>query len=128
MERERRQRIPVFDTHRVADALENPEMCDYLADMLGSFSKVQTYSVGYRVRNGVWRRLRFNDMDIDGLIRFAATLDEAQRFGPYKRIADICLFVSGLFPEHAEVGAYYPMSGKRRPGQAGRLRRNLDDY
>ena len=128
VERERRQRIPVFDTHRVADLLGPADMRDYLADMLASFSKVQTYSVGYRVREGVWRRMRFNDLDIDALMRYAGALDEAQRFGPYKRIADVCLFVAGVFPEHAEVGAYNPVSGKRRPGSAGRPRRNLAEY
>lgn len=129
IEHEHQQRIPVFDADRVADFLQETEFCDYLADMLATFTKIQTYSLAIRVRQGVWHRLRFNDMDIDGLIRYAQALEEPQRFACYKRIADVCLFLAGLFPEHAYGQARYPLSGQIRPRWfRGQQRRTLDEY
>ena len=127
IERSQRQRIPVFDTAQVADFADNAQARDYLADMLASFTKVQSYSVAMKVQHGVWRRLRFSDIDIDGLIRFASTLDKAQRFGAYRRIADICLLMAGMFAEYVEAQAHYPATGQRRPQIAGR-RRTMEEY
>jgi hypothetical protein len=127
LERSRRQRLPVFDSHQVADLLADLSRREYLADMLASFSRVETYTVAYRVREGVWRRMRFNDMDIDGLIRYAAQADEKLRFAPYKRLADVCLFVSGIFPEHLDSPSRYAGSGSR-PGFLGRRVRTQDEY
>ena len=72
-----------------------------------------------RVRRGVRRRVRFNDMDIDSLVRLCATVDEPHRFGYYRRIADVCLFISGVFRDYATPTA----------GRAGRRhRRSMEDY
>ena len=100
-EREGRASIPVFDTPRVLEFMERPGVIEYLASMMASFTRIQSYVVPVRVRRGVRRRVRYNDMDIDSLTRFAASASPAQRFGYYKRIADVCLFVSGVFPDGA---------------------------
>ena len=81
-----------------------------------------------RVRKGIRRRIRNNDMDIDSLMRFCATADEEQRLGFYKRIADVCLFISGVFPDYTFSDYRYPASGQVRPQLSGRLRRNPEDY
>lgn len=116
-EREGRASIPVFDAPRVLAFMERPGVIEYLASMLASFTRIQSYVVPVRVRRGVRRRVRYNDMDIDSLTRFAAAAAPAQRFGYYKRIADVCLFVSGVFPD-----------GAGRLGQARRSFRAAADY
>jgi len=39
-------------------------------------------------------------MDVDSLIRLCEVSDEEHRFGLYKRIGDLSLFILGIFPEY----------------------------
>ncbi|MBI2171272.1 MAG: hypothetical protein HYU30_04520 [Chloroflexi bacterium] len=128
VERAGRQSIPVFDTREVVDLLSKSEVLLYLAHMLASFTRVHSYATSVRVRRGIRRRVRFSDMDIDSLLRVSATVEEEQRFGFYKRIADVCLFVSGVFPDYPFYDYRYPGSGQVRPLTRGRLRRSLEEY
>jgi hypothetical protein len=91
----------VFDAPRVAGLLEDRPIRDYLVELLAGFVRVHSATVTVRVRKGVWHRLRFNDLDLIGLIRYTSTLEESLRFPWYRRIADLCLFLVGVFPEHA---------------------------
>jgi len=128
VERTATQRIPVFDTPEVTRFLSNKMVLKYLADMLSSFTRIESFTIPVRVRKGVWRKIRFNDMDIDSLLRFCQTVDEEHRFGFYKRIADLCLFILGIFPEYVTMDYRYPSSGDPRPRLFGRLRQSAEDY
>ena len=128
VERTGRQSIPVFDTPDVVDLLGRSEILYYLTQVLASFTRIHSYVVPIRVRPGIRRRVRYNDMDIDSLLRFSATVDEEQRFGYYKRIADVCLFISGVFQDYSSFDHRYAGSRHARPLVAGRLRRSLEDY
>ena len=125
VERAGSQTIAVFDTEQVVSLLSQEPVLYYLADMLSSFTRINSYVIPVRVKPRVWRRIRFNDMDIDSLIRFGQGIDEESRFGVYKRIADVCLFVLGGFPEHAQG---YPFSGALRPQTSWRTRRGVQEY
>jgi len=128
VERTTTQKIPVFDAAEVVHFLDNRIILKYLADMLSSFTRIESFTVPVRVRKGIWRRIRFNDMDIDSLQRFCQTVDEERRFHFYKRIADLCLFILGMFPEYVTMDYRYPPNSE--PGQRlfGRLRRSAEDY
>jgi hypothetical protein len=128
MERTATLKIPVFDTPEVSRFLSNKVVMKYLADLLTSFTRIESFTIPVRVRRGVWRKIRFNDMDLDSLLRFCQTIDEEHRFGFYKRIADLCLFILGMFPEYVIMDYRYPSSGKTRPKLFGRLRRSSEDY
>jgi hypothetical protein len=54
-------------------------------------------------------------MDITSLIRFSEAVEDQYRLGLYKRIADVCLFILGIFPDYAERSYRYPLSGEIRP-------------
>lgn len=127
VERRQRQRVALFDARQAAKLLADRPIRDYLADMLASFTRVQSFTRRVRVRKGVWRKQRFNDLDIDSLIRVASAIDEEYRFAAYKRIADVCLFLAGVFPEYIESQQRYPFSGALRPAR-GRVRRSIEDY
>ena len=86
--------------------MEAPGVPEYLAAMLASFTRVESYVRPVRVRRGVWRKVRYNDMDVDSLLRFCAEADEQQRLRFYKRIADVCLFVTGIFRDYAPSGVH----------------------
>ncbi len=128
MERAGRQNIPVFDTDEVVGLLGQPQVLDYLAHMLASFTRIHSYVIPVRVRRGIRRRVRYNDMDIDSLKRFAAAAEGEQLFGLYKRIADVCLYVTGVFPDYALRDYRYPASGQVRPQTTGRVRRSIEEY
>ncbi|MBI4300085.1 MAG: hypothetical protein HY677_03040 [Chloroflexi bacterium] len=128
VERAGKQNIPVFDAREVVDLLSRQGVLEYLAQMLTSFVRINNYVVPVRVRRGVQRRVRYNDIDIDSLIAFCSRAAEGQRFAFYKRIADVCLFVSGVFPEYAFRRYGHPSAEHVRYLPLGRLRRSLEDY
>lgn len=115
-----RQKIPIFDSHAVVDLLDERPMRTYLAEMLASFTRIHGFTYPVRVRRGVWYKHRFSDLDIDSLIRLCQAVEDHLRFGFYKRIADVCLFIAGMFPEAAQRGASTAWTSR---GQ-----RDLEDY
>ncbi len=122
LERTGRVRVPVFDAGRVCDLLEDHAVILYLADMLASFTRVRNYTFTFRLGEGLWRTIRFHDMDLEGLKAFVALAPEAWRLPLYKRIADVCLFMTGLFPDHLAWEAHYPLTREPRPRLPGRWR------
>jgi hypothetical protein len=126
LEKTSRLSMVLFDSPQVVELLSNKEVQDYLAALLVSFVRVNSFSTTVRVRSGVWRRVRFSDFDIDSLLRYGNALEESQRFPAYKRIADICLFTLGIFSP--------PKSSQEAPlallnaGLRMALRRSREDY
>jgi len=128
VERTASQKIPVFDTREVVQFLSNKTVLKYLADMLSSFTRIESFTLPVRVRKGLWRKIRFSDMDIDSLARLCEAVDEEHRFGFYKRIADVCLFILGMFPEYVTSDFPYSLSGEVRPQLFRRLKKSTEDY
>jgi len=62
------------------------------------------------------------------LISFCGVVGEEFRLGLYKRIADTCLFMLGIFPEHVDTTHRYPLSGEIRPDIFGKPRISASDY
>ena len=57
------------------------------------------------------------------------TNEEKQRiWQTYKRIADVCLFILGIFPEYIEREYFYPLSDKIRPQIPGKSRLSPEKY
>jgi hypothetical protein len=128
VERRSRQKVPVFDADQVIRLLEQEPLLDYLAGMLASFTRVESVTVPIRVRRGVWRKIRISDLDVDSLMRYCQTQDEKFHFEPYKRIADVCLFLTGMFPQYIHAQYRYPLSRQLRPQVRSRMCRNVEDY
>ena len=128
VEKSRTMKIPIFDTQEVVELLNRENLLFYLADMLSSFTRVESYSISFRIREGIWERIRFNDLDILSLIKYSQFVDDEYRLGLYKRIADICLFIMGIFPDFAERDYRYPFSGQVRPHIRGKLRISPEEY
>jgi hypothetical protein len=93
--------------------------------MLASFTVIESQVRRVRVRRGIWGRIRHNDMDIDSLVQLCSAADEENRLGYYKRIADVCLFVSSVFQEHSYFGQGLDQS--TFPASI-RMRRSIEDY
>ena len=97
-----RQRVPLFDAPALRDFLGSPARRLFLAELLGSFTRVA--SGRYRVRGGGrMRTRRFSELDP---VRLAGLLDgvpDAERPGVYRRLGDVCLFLAGVFPDYATL-------------------------
>jgi hypothetical protein len=94
------KRIPVFEGPAVAELLSDKQTRDYLAEMLSSFARTKSGIINWKER-GTWHKRRFSDIDLDDMVELARIIDPEMRPALYKRIADIALFLSGIFPEHA---------------------------
>ena len=128
LEYDRAGAIPVFDTSAIVELLARRGVVGYLADMLSSFTRVRVSVTAVRVRRGIWRRVRTSDMDIDSLVRLCSAAEPEQRFAFYKRIADVCLFVSGLFPHSARGHQRSFTPRVLGPTPPARARRSLEEY
>jgi hypothetical protein len=128
LERTSRMKIPVFDTKEVVDLLTQEPLLDYLANMLSSFTKIENYLIWFKTKTGNLEKIQFNDLDILSLMGLCEVVEDEYRLGFYKRIADICLFILGLFPDYAEREYRYPFSGHVRPGFLGKVRISPEEY
>ncbi len=99
-----RQRVPLFDAPELRDFLGEPARRLFLAELLASFTRVA--SGRYRVRvGGRMRTRRFSELDP---VRLAGLLDavpQAERPGVYRRLGDVTLFLTGVFPDYATTRA-----------------------
>jgi hypothetical protein len=128
IERRHLQKVALFDADQVVELLSQPGVADYLASMLASFTRINSITIPVRVRKGLWRRIRINDLDVDSLARYAQALEEEHRFWAYQRIGDACLFLTGIFPEYIDARQRYPLSGAPRLRMRSSLVNSLEDY
>jgi hypothetical protein len=121
-------KIPVFDTKGVVEFLGKESLLDYLADMLSSFTRIETYAFSVQIGKHIFEKIRVNDLDMLSLIDLCEAVEDKYRLGLYKRIADICPFILGIFPDYAEYDYRYPFSGELRPQFRGKVRMGPQDY
>jgi hypothetical protein len=116
-----RRRLPVFDAASLRNFLAAPARRLFLAELLASYVHVASGSVLVQTRRG-WRRQRFSELD---LVRLAALLDvvpAAERTGVYRRLGDLALFLTGVFPDHTATRAFAPAQADRLLRLAGMAR------
>jgi hypothetical protein len=94
-----RQRIPVFDVIQLRELLADPARCFFLVELLASYTHVASGVTWERTRRG-WRRRRFSELDPVGLAGLLDVVDPAERPGVYRRLGDLALFLTGVFPDH----------------------------
>src|SRR5918999_1748626 len=95
-----RQRVPVMDTDRLRDFVGDRLHRLFLAELLASYTKVASGALWVKGRKG-WRRQRFSELDP---VRLAALIDvvrSEERPGIYRRLGDLALFLTGVFPDHS---------------------------
>ncbi|MCL5096946.1 MAG: hypothetical protein M1608_05355 [Candidatus Omnitrophica bacterium] len=112
--------IPVFEAPQAVQLLSDPAMLEYLTEMLCSFVRTNTGMLYWKER-GVWRKRKFSDVDMDDMIALCQLVEPRLKPRLYKRIADIALFLTGIYPDHAAFLA-------RRPRSQAALRRTVPDY
>ena len=107
-----RQRVPLFDAPALRDFLAEPARRLFLAELLGSFTRVA--SGRYRARvGGRMRTRRFSELDPVRLAGLLEAVPEAERPGVYRRLGDVTLFLTGVFPDYATAHALGPVNAAR---------------
>ncbi|HIE11809.1 MAG TPA: hypothetical protein EYP63_00020 [Desulfotomaculum sp.] len=119
--------IPVFDAPQAGELLAQGKVRRYLAGMLASFTRTHSATVYYRVRGRLYSK-RYSDLSVDDLQDLAQLVDEEYRFPLYRRIGDLCLFLTSIYPEYIEQELRYPFTKARRPAFFSRKSRDIDDY
>jgi hypothetical protein len=113
-----RQRVPVFDTPELRDFLGSAARRLFLAELLASFTRVA--SGRYRVRSGGRSRTRrFSELDPVRLAGLLEVAPEESRPGIYRRLGDVSLFLTGVFPDYTAAHALGPLDAGRLLRVAG---------
>src|SRR5438874_6549744 len=95
-----RQRVPVFDTSSLRDFGADPLRRLFLAELLASYTNVTSGSTMVKTTRG-WRRRRFSELDPLRLIELAEVVPQVDRPAVYRRLGDLSLFLTGIFPDYA---------------------------
>ncbi len=118
-ERSLRQRVPLFDAPELRDFLGSAARRLFLAELLASFTRnaaaVQHRAAG-RPQPGQRQRgrgRRFSELDLVRMAALADAVPEAERAGVYRRLGDVALFLTGVFPDYAVAHALGPVSAAR---------------
>ena len=94
------QSLPVFDVSSLRDFLAVRRRRVFLAAVLTSFTRVTSGTTWQRTARG-WRRRRYSDLDPLRLAQLLEAVSPGQRPAVTRRLGDLALFLSGVFPEHA---------------------------
>jgi hypothetical protein len=125
-----RGRVPLFDAPELRDFLGSPARRLFLAELLGSFTRTAggQYSAGPRgddppssadrgassasssTVRGRPRARRFSELDLTRMAAQLENVPEADRPGIYRRLGDVALFLTGVFPDYAVAHALGPVS------------------
>jgi len=107
-----RLRVPVFDAGQLREFGVDPTRRYFMVEHLTSYTRVMSGPV-WTHRQGRWRRQRFSELDA---ARLAAALDavpESDRPGIYRRLGDLALFLTGVFPDHSATRSVHPIELER---------------
>ncbi len=69
----------------------------FLAELLSSYTHVASGTV-WAKSGGRWRRRRFSELDPVQLARLAEVVPDWERLAVYRRLGDLALFLTGVFP------------------------------
>ena len=107
-----RGRVPLFDAPDLRDFLGSPARRLFLAELLASFTRAAGGQYRVQVR-GRSRARRFSELDLPRMAGLLDAVPEADRPGVYRRLGDVALFLTGVFPDYAVAHALGPVSAAR---------------
>lgn len=97
-----RRRLPILGGQDLREFLAVAAHRLFLTELLASYTHVASGSTWVRTRRG-WRRRRFSELDPVRLATLLDVVPEAERPGIYRRLGDLALFLTGVFPDHTEL-------------------------
>jgi hypothetical protein len=107
-----RRSVPVFEVGPLRELVADPLRRLFLADLLASYTHVASGAIW--VKSGrSWRHRRFSELDPAQFAELILTVPPDQRLVLYRRLGDLSLFLSGVFPDYAEAHALAPIAVER---------------
>jgi hypothetical protein len=106
------RRTPVFDVPRLREFMLSPWRRFFLAELLASYTRVASGSVVVATRRG-WRRQRFSELDPVHLAGLLDVVPDAERPGVLRRLGDLALFLTGVFPDYVARHGFGPVDKGR---------------
>ena len=97
-----RRRLPVLGATDLRDFLASADIRLFITELLASYTRVASGSVWVHTRRG-WRRRRFSELDPVRLASLLEVVPDEERSGVYRRLGDLALFLTGVFPDHTEL-------------------------
>jgi hypothetical protein len=94
-----RRRVPVFAVDALRQLLQDQRRRFFFVELLGSYTHVVSGSTWTATRRG-WRRRRFSELDPVQLAELLETVAPAELAGVLRRLGDLALFLTGVFPDH----------------------------
>lgn len=107
-----RQRVPVFGTDDLAAFTETVERRLFLIEHLASYTRVKTSPVWVQ-RGGRMRRQNVSENDPQRLAIMLDVVPEAERSAIYRRLGDLALFMTGVFPDSTTRRTPHPIEVER---------------
>ncbi|MGH3651099.1 MAG: hypothetical protein ACRDU9_10370 [Acidimicrobiia bacterium] len=112
------ERLPVFDVNSLREFIDDVTRRYLIIEFLSSFTRVASGSVWIRTERG-YRRRRYSELDPVGLAEMVDSLPREQRAAGYRRLGDVALFLTGVFPDHTARHPLSPMGRARLATFAG---------
>lgn len=112
------RRLPVFDSSTLAELVEDAVRRYFLIEFLASFTTVASGSSWVRTERG-YRRKRWSELDPVAMSQMVAQLPASAKSAGYRRLGDVALFLSGVFPDHTSRHPLGELARARLAASAG---------
>jgi hypothetical protein len=106
------QRVPMFEVAGLQGFASDPQRRLFLAELLASYTRVASGSFWVQTSRG-WRRRRFSELDPMRLVELVQVVPEQERSAVYRRLGDLALFLTGVFPDYAGRNLAAPLQRQR---------------
>jgi hypothetical protein len=103
---------PVFDVDLLRDFMSAPWRRLFLVELLTSYTHVASGSVVVSTSRGL-RRHRFSELDPVRLSGLLELVSESERPGILRRLGDLALFLTGVFPDYTARRGIAPIDEAR---------------
>ena len=107
------RRIPVFDTAELATHFRDPARRLSAVEHLASYTRVASGPLWVRSPGGRSRRVRYSEVDPTRLAALVDVVDEEDKPGIYRRLGDLALLLTGVFPDWSARTPAHPVTVER---------------
>ena len=101
------RRLPVLGAGQLAEFLDDAWRRLFLAELLASYTHTSGGTIWVPTRRGL-RRRRVSELDPVQLAGLIDVVPEEERSGVYRRLGDLALFLTGVFPDSSTTRQFAP--------------------
>lgn len=113
-----RQRLPLFDVDSLREFIGEGARRFFLIELLASFVRIASGTGWVKTRRG-YKRRRFSELDPVRLAEMVEMMPTEHRPAGYRRLGDVSMYLSGVFPVHTTRHPLPPVQRERLARSAG---------